>query len=425
MACCNRLSTLFFLNFVNHGSKTGLAGADTVYCTMPHILFISPQPFFQWRGSPIRVRFVLKALGESGHHVDLLTLPFGEDEQIDNVRIIRVANVFGTKNIAIGPSLLKLGFDVILFFKAIALLRRNKYDIIHGIEEAGFLAVILAKLFRISAVFEKHSDPFSYRRGMIKNFVLSMYTAVEAFTVQHVDLVISTGPGLTAQVLKMGARCPVHTIFDMSSSKVEADPVKTAVIREQIRENLDEILVTYVGSFAVYQGIDLMFETIPLVRAESTRIRFVIIGGTSEEIADRKKVLEKQGVAEKVTFLGKVAPDELPNYLAASDILLAPRLSGVNTPLKILDYFKSGRAIVATDVSANQSILNEATAVFAQPNAASLAEKILQLAVDEDQRNHIGHNGKWLYEQKYNFAAFQRRIEEAYGELDVSRSALN
>ncbi len=390
---------------------------------MQEILFISPQPFFQWRGSPIRVRFVLKALGEAGCRVHLLTLPFGDDEQIDNVRITRVPNIFGARSIAIGPSLLKMGFDVILFFKAISLLRQHKYDAIHGIEEAGFLAVILARVFHLPAVFEKHSDPFSYRKGIIKNCFLSLYAAVESFTIKRVNLVICTGPGLTSQVRNMGACCPVHTIFDMSSSKVEAEPEKIIKIREELKQDADEVLVTYVGSFAVYQGIDLLFETIPHVVVSSPRVRFIVVGGSSEEIAARQAVLEEQGVSDNVAFLGKIAPDALPNYLSASDILLVPRISGVNTPLKVLDYFKSGGAIVATDVPSNQIILNETTALFAQPDAVSFAEKILILVDDDKLRKHLGDNGRRLYEQKYNFAAFQARITKAYKELGLECGA--
>jgi glycosyltransferase involved in cell wall biosynthesis len=240
---------------------------------------------------------------------------------------------------------------------------------------------------------------------------------VESFTIKHVNLVICTGPGLSSQVKKMGVRCPVHTIFDMSSSKVEASPEKTAAINARLRLSNDEILVTYVGSFAVYQGIELMFEAIPLVAASSRNVRFVIIGGSNDEIAERKQVLAGEGVDAQVTFLGNVAPDELPNYLSASDVLLVPRLSGVNTPLKVLDYFKSGGAIVATDVPSNQIILNKATALFAQPNAESFAEKILVLAEDDGLRTHLGNNGRRLYEQKYNFEAFQKRIKKAYNEL--------
>jgi glycosyltransferase involved in cell wall biosynthesis len=386
------------------------------------ILFISPQPFFQWRGSPIRVRFVLKSLSQSGHQVDLLTLPFGEDEAIANVRILRVGNPFRAQQIAIGPSLLKLGFDVLIFFKALTLIRRNRYEVIHGIEEAGFLGMILAKLFGLKAVFEKHSDPFSYRKGVLKNFFLSLYAAVESQVIKRVDLIICTGSGLARQVKHMGTDRPVHTIFDMPSSLVEAQPEKTQALAQELRQQPDELLAMYVGSFALYQGVDMLFASLPLVQAEATCcIRFVIIGGNPEELARRQQQVHLQGLSQCVTFVGQVAPDILPDYLAAADILLLPRQSGLNTPLKVLDYYKAGRAVLATDIPANQIILNETTALFAAPEASAFAQQLCHLARNPELRKQLGDNGRRLYEQKYSFAAFQRRLERAYAELDQPR----
>ena len=384
---------------------------------MSHILFISPQPFFQWRGTPIRVRFVVKGLAKSGHRIDLLTLPFGQDEQIDNVRIIRIANFLGVRDIAIGPSLAKLFFDMILFFKAIVLIYRHHYDVIHGIEEGGVLAVLLAKIFRIRSVYEKHSDPFSYRKGVIRNFCLFLYASIETLVVKHADLIICTGLGLSEQVRRSGTLRPVHTIYDMPSSTVQATAEKTAKIAQHLRQQADEVLVTFVGSFAIYQGVDVMFDAIPHANKSSSRVRFVIIGGSKEEIKQRKSRLKQQGLEEKVTFLGIIPPDELPDYLSASNILLVPRQSGVNTPLKVLDYFKAGGAIVATDVPSNRIILNENTALFASPDAASFAEQILRLVRDTELCKRLGTNGRELYEQKYNFVAFQKRLDTAYAEL--------
>ncbi len=105
---------------------------------MKSVLFISPQPYFQWRGSPIRVRFVLQAFSELGYQVDLLTLPFGEDTDLPNVSITRVPNIYRAKDVAIGPSLMKALFDIVILFKAISMLRSKHYDVIHGIEEGGF-----------------------------------------------------------------------------------------------------------------------------------------------------------------------------------------------------------------------------------------------------------------------------------------------
>ena len=48
-----------------------IRGSDREDRLMPQkILFVSPQPFFQWRGSPIRVSFDVQALAELGFEVE-------------------------------------------------------------------------------------------------------------------------------------------------------------------------------------------------------------------------------------------------------------------------------------------------------------------------------------------------------------------
>ena len=384
---------------------------------MKRILFISPQPFFQWRGSPIRVKFVLQAFSELGYQVDLLTLPFGEDIAIENITIIRVPNLFGVKNIAIGPSLLKALFDLVLLYKAIGLLRKQQYDVIHGIEEGGFLALMLSRWFKTKSVFEKHSDPASHRKGLLKNMVLSLYAAMEKYTIRRVNLVIGTGDGLADQARQTKPKGEVVAIFDIPSSLYESTDEDAAQTALKLRQHSNEKLATFVGSFAVYQGIDLLFETIPYVLKKSSDIRFIIIGGNPTEISEQQSKLKALGLDERVTFTGKIPPDDLPDYLKASDILLAPRHSGVNTPLKILDYFKAGRAIVATDVASNRLILNEEIALFASPTFDQYGEGILSLLENDKHRIMLGENGLQQYKQKYNFHTFKGLLEIAYQPL--------
>jgi len=381
---------------------------------MKKILLISPQPFFQWRGSPIRVGFNLLALTQSGYKVDLLTLPIGEKREIEGARIIRVANPFRIGNVPIGPSLAKLFFDLLILFKGISLCLKNRYDVIHGIEEAGMIAVLLAKLFRTQVIFEKHSDPSSYKKGVLRNLVMKLYSMVEHAAVKFADAVIGTGPGLVSQVESMGTGTRAFHIFDIPSSLSEPATDEIERLKKVLQQQPEEILITFVGSFAVYQGVDLMFEAIPHVLASSPLVRFVVIGGSDTEIAERKVALAKDGVAENVSLLGKVSPDLLPNYLAASDILLSPRISGVNTPLKILDYMKVGRAIVATDVESNRLLVDENTAFLAEPDPVAFANAIVSLSQDEVKRDAMGKAGRHLYETRYNFKKYRQRLADCY-----------
>ena len=115
---------------------------------MKRILFIASQPFFEWRGSPIRLGFDLLALTQMGYSVDFLTLPLGERREIPGVRIIRAPNLFGACGIAIGPSLLKLAFDGLLFWMALGCVVRRRYAVVHGVEDCGIIAWCAARVGR-------------------------------------------------------------------------------------------------------------------------------------------------------------------------------------------------------------------------------------------------------------------------------------
>ena len=123
------------------------------------------------------MKFDVMALSESGYDVDLLTLPIGAEEPGLPARVIRVWNLFGSKQIAIGPSLLKLWFDVLLVAKGLFLVLKNDYAVIHGTEEAGAISFLLSRLCRAKIIYEKHSDTGSYKKPgkSLKNNLLGAY----------------------------------------------------------------------------------------------------------------------------------------------------------------------------------------------------------------------------------------------------------
>lgn len=140
--------------------------------------------------------FNLRALVKCGFKIDLLAMPVGEDLEIAGSRTCRVPNVLGMRKLPIGPSPAKAFLGIFLFFKALSMCRKHSYDVIHGIEEAGFLAVMLGRLSGAAVVYEKHSDPASYRGGLLRNIVMSLYGGVEKVTMRRSTAVI--GPGLVA-----------------------------------------------------------------------------------------------------------------------------------------------------------------------------------------------------------------------------------
>lgn len=393
---------------------------DSGQVRRPRVLFVASQPYFQWRGSPIRLGFDVRALAENGCDVDFLTLPIGEDRPVSGVRIVRCPNVFFAKKISIGPSPLKLAFDAVMFFEALFMAARRRYDVVHGVEDCGFLALVVARLFRAKAVFEKHSDAGSYK----KSVVIRAYAALERFVMRRADAVIGTGPGLVRQVEELGAGTPAFCVSDIPSSLVEPDAEGTSAERKRLQKRPGEVLACYVGSFAVYQGIDLLFASIPAAVAECPDLRFVIVGGTPEEIASRTAELREKGCEDRVSFVGKIPPDELPCTLAACDILLSPRIQGLNTPLKLLDYLKVARAIVATDHPANRLILDETVARLVAPEPEAFAAGVAALARDPATREALASRSRRLVDERYNFGVFKNGLREVYARVLGPRAAL-
>ncbi len=386
----------------------------------PRLLFMTSVPFFQWRGSSISVGFDVQALAEVGYEVDFLTLPIGETKNIPGVAVHRVANPFRVKNIPIGPSLHKLIFDVLILFKALGMAIRHPYSVIHAVEEVGAVGVLVGRLTGARVVFEKHSDPASHKDKPIKNLVLSIYRWVEAIVIRQADVVIGTGEGLVEQAIAVAPNQRVHHIFDIPSSLVEADPERVRNIDADIRKGHGEVIALYVGSFAVYQGIDLMFDSLHLALKDSPQLRLVVVGGTPEQITKRNQWLDERGIRGAVRFVGFVAPDQLPDYISAADFLLSPRSSGINTPLKLLDYLKAGRAILATDNVANRRLIDERVAVLRNADPESYAGGMVELTKNAQLRRRLGIEGRKLVDKLYNFVQFKRLLKACYDKLLVA-----
>jgi glycosyltransferase involved in cell wall biosynthesis len=384
--------------------------------TSRSILFITPQPFLQWRGSPIRVKFDVEALAESGYKVDLLAFPVGEDPHIHNVNVIRIPNPFGISNVPVGPSFVKALLDVFLLFKALQLSYKSHYDIVHCVEEASLIGVLLKWLRGYKLVYEKHSHISSYKRGPLRNTVLGVYRFLENLVIRRADLTFA-GPGVIKEVVSIHEKGCTQVMYSIPSSRISSTEQKAKEIRHQLGLADNDLLITYVGTFAQYQGIDLLLSAIPVVIKENDNAQFLIIGGSPEEIEQCKGLLERHDVLEHVSFLGIINPDQTAHYLFASDILLSPRIAGKTNPIKIFDYLKANRPIVATNHISNSRILDDSMSELTEIEAEAFARGILDLMDNADRRVQLARQGKKLIDEKYNYDEFKQWIKSGYDRM--------
>jgi glycosyltransferase involved in cell wall biosynthesis len=378
------------------------------------VLFVCPQPYLQWRGSPLRVDYSLRALTAAGYAVDLLTLPIGEDTAHPGLRIIRVPGLPGVKDISIGPSALKLYFDCWLLVYGLVLILRHRYIVLHGVEEGGFIAGFLSLFSRGVLVVEKHSDLASYNKKGLLALVLKLYHKCEVWAGRRARGLIGTGPGLVEFWQKEAPARPAWLIPDIPSSLFTPSVEAVEAQRARYAATSDSILALYVGSFAAYQGLDLLFEALPEALRAAPHLSILVVGGSAEEITLRREQLAQESLADRVHFIGKLDPAAVATLLPAVDILLSPRIAGNNTPLKLLDYLKAGRAILATDHPSNRLILDNSVALLVETTPAAFATGLVRLAGDPAMRQNLTEGQAALLAGQYNFEFFSARLLECY-----------
>ena len=384
------------------------------------VLMIAPQPFFQPRGTPFSVLHRLRAVSRLGHRVDLLTYPLGQDVGIENVRTFRVPRFPMLREIPIGPSLIKLPLDALLIAQSIRMLRRKRYDLLHTHEEAGFWGAYLAKRYRIPHLYDMHSS-LPQQLGNFKypapRLVVRLFEWLEGRTIREADAVITICPELFAYV---ESRFPGTHLALIENVMDNAELFDGVEWDEDIkaRYHLDgRRIVLYTGTFEPYQGIDLLIRAVPQVLARQGDVAFVLVGGTAEQVDDYRADARRLGVEEWVIFTGSVPPQAIARFVEAADVLVSPRVSGTNTPLKIYSYLRSGKPIVATRHVTHTQVLTDEVAVLTEVGPDGLAKGILEVLGQPRLVERLTANARRLAERKYSREAYLEKTREVYEHL--------
>lgn len=383
------------------------------------ILVLAPQPFFALRGTPIAVRMLLEALAAEGHEIDVITFAEGEDISIDGVRIVRVPDLAFLRGIKPGFSGKKAVADVLMAGRAIGHLLRRRYDVIHAVEEMAYLARWLKPIFRTPYVFDLDSSiPQQIaEKYTLPRPVMGLLEATERDALRHAAAALTCCPALEEVARAQAPDLPVTTLTDVSlldGVLIAQEAIDTSDAKK------DAPVAMYVGNLEHYQGIDLLMEGLAIALPKR-RMHLVVIGGSEGDIASYREKAETLGIGEVTHFLGPRPISALGAYLGAADIVVSPRLKGVNTPMKVYSYLDSGRPLLATDLSTHTQVIGPDIAALVEPNPQAMAEGLLRLAGDPDEAAALAARAKAQVAAEFSHAAFSARLETFYAETVAPR----
>lgn len=385
---------------------------------------IAPEPFFEARGTPFSEYHRIRALVDLGHTVDLVTYPFGRDVALPGLRVHRSWRPPFVQGVKVGPSLAKIPLDLLLALKALHVALKWRFDYVHSHEEGGGIGLALARLRGVPHLYDMHSSlpeqlsNFDFSRSRL---LLGAFRALERRMLRGSASVIVICKRLEDVARAIAPRAHI-VLIENAPGSAEAGGGALVPVRERAGLDVGVPVVLYTGTFEAYQGLDLLFKAMRAVLDVRPDARLLLAGGKPDQVERARRDAEREGLGHAAVFAGERPAEEIPSYLAAADVLVSPRSRGTNTPLKIYQYLRAGRPIVATNLLTHTQVLDGRVAELTEPTPAAFAAGIVRVLGDREYAARLGRAAGELAATRYTYASYVARTNEALGPI-LSRAA--
>lgn len=386
---------------------------------------LAPTMFFADYGAHVRILEETVTLQAQGHQVTILAYPNGRD--IAGVKVRRCWGVPFNYRVIVGSSRHKIYLDVLLAVMAVWHVLRHKPDIIHAhLHEGGLLGWILSKLTGAPLVFDFQG---SLTAEMIDHNFLAAKSPFYKLLywlerqIDHAAAAILTSTSHAANLLATEFEVPLEKI-NPTPDCVNADTFSPARFssseKQQLKAELglpvNKKIIAYLGVLTPYQGIDKLLEALAMLRQSRSDFHLLLMGYPGVEHYRAKA--RNLGLADYVTFTGKILYEEAPRYLALGDIATAPKVSATEGSGKILNYMAMALPTVAFNLPVSREFLGDG-GIYAGDTTSQALAVALQRALDLAplERGKLGDYLRQRVIRHYSWQRAGEQIESVYRAL--------
>ena len=284
---------------------------------------------------------------------------------------------------------------------------------------AGFFAARIIRGFSLGAVLERET---AFGAGAFASVITGRPLLLEVIGPRSSPFSLSRCFKLLAYSSLM-----VPNEFRSRTEYVEAG-VNTEIFkadgesRRKLREKLglgDGIVVGYVGTFQTFHGVSDLLKAVELASRRRNDLKVLLVGPYSQSAV---KLAADLRISSKVIFVGPVGYEDVPSYINASDIMVAPyntvgtdrAVHGIGSPLKVLEYMATGKPTIGSSLPQLTTILQDGITgrLFPEGDFKRLAEIILELADSPVERERLGKKGSSMVNEKYVWSTLASRIND-------------
>jgi glycosyltransferase involved in cell wall biosynthesis len=391
---------------------------------------VAPTSFFADYGCHVRILEEARILQRMGHHVTVATYHNGGS--VPGMDIRRTLPIPWRRDYEVGSSRHKVIFDALLLARTGSLLARRHFDIIHAhLHEGALIGIGLGRLTRTPVVFDFQG---SLTGEMIDHHFLKPNSGVyrpllrlEGWLDRHAQAVLTSSTHAQHLLIEQFGCSPGRVVSlpdcvntDVFRPSSEYAPEVLASLRRRLGIPEDRRVIVYLGLLAEYQGIGLLLEAMKRVKHVRPDAHLLLMGFPNVEHYQR--CAAELGLAESVTFTGKLPYEHAPAHLALGCAAVAPKLSLTEGSGKILNYMAAGLPTVAFDTPVAREYLASDGIYARLGDAADFGEQLLACLSDDPQSAAFYREIGWRLRQR----AAQRFGWEGAGQVivDVYRRLL-
>jgi len=237
----------------------------------------------------------------------------------------------------------------------------------------------------------------SRRDGWARTEAYRMARRLETQIAAEADGVCALGAALAAHLADRGVDPARIAVTSNGVNAAAFDPQARAPdLRARAGAQEGDTLFAFVGSMERYEGLDLIVAAMARSPARD-RMRLVAAGGGPGARAAMEAAMAA-GLGDRVTFTGRVAPEEAARWLAAADAAVYPRrdetVCRLVPALKPLEAMAAGRAVIVSDLPALRDLVGGAAALAPPGDGDALAAAMTTLTDDPAQRARLAAAGR-------------------------------
>jgi 1,2-diacylglycerol 3-alpha-glucosyltransferase len=321
-------------------------------------------------------------LEKAGHEVYVFT--FGDlDYPDDESNIIRSP----------GVPLVDTGYTLNFRYRRSAKALLQTMDLVHVHHPflSGRLALNYCRPLHIPVVFTNHTRydlyaqvympilPEEISATFLQNYMPPFCAAV--------DLVVSPSPGMADVLRKLGVTSPIEVV----PNGVELEHYHQVCddCRLEYGFDAEDVLLIYSGRLGPEKSVDFLITAFAGVAETLENVHLLIIGGGPEE-ENLKKLAAESGIPDRVHFFGMIPYEEIPKYLAMSDIFVTASVTEVH-PLSIIEAMAAGLpSLGIRSVGVGDTIEDGRSGFLASQNQAAFAAKLTRMCLDRNLCRKMG-----------------------------------